>query len=109
MALATLAGCSRQPTSNCEPIERYSTARTAPPIQIPDDLTPPSEADALRLPPDVAPASAPSERCLESPPAFSPGSRRGVPAPAREAAPVEPTPPAPATPAAVDDERVIDN
>src|SRR5690606_35879281 len=49
-SLAVLGGCSRQPTSTCEPAARYSTAGSAPPMQIPDDLSPPDEADALRLP-----------------------------------------------------------
>jgi hypothetical protein len=41
-------------------------------VQIPDDLSPPSETDALRLPPDVvADRRQPTQPCLESPPAFS--------------------------------------
>jgi hypothetical protein len=100
-------------------------------VQIPDDLSPPNESDALRLPP-VAVVSGPivAGACLEAPPPFS-GESRPVGAaagaaeePSRrqarrearrqargetEAAPAE-TAPAEREPApAGDDERVIDN
>jgi hypothetical protein len=76
--LATVCGCSRQQTANCESAARYSTASSAQPVQIPDDLSPPNESDALRLPPDVAASTAePSAGCLESPPSFSRDSRLG--------------------------------
>jgi hypothetical protein len=99
-------------------------------VQIPDDLSPPNESDALRLPP-VAVVSGPivAGACLEAPPPFSGESRpvaaaAGAEEPSRrqarrearrqargetQAAPAEPAPaerePAPAG----DDERVIDN
>jgi hypothetical protein len=70
-ALAAVAGCSRQETVACEPEARYSTARSAPPVQIPDDLSPPDESDAIRLPSDVAPVSSiTAGECLEAPPPF---------------------------------------
>jgi len=66
-----LVGCHRSNTSGCEDTRRYATAASASPVQIPDDLTPPSETDALRLPPVVANNRAPTQPCLEDPPAFS--------------------------------------
>jgi uncharacterized lipoprotein len=130
VGLATSAGCSRQEAGPCEPEARYSTARSAQPVQIPDDLSPPNESDALRLPPLVV-VSGPivAGACLETPPPFS-GESRPVSAeaaaeePSRrqarrearrqargEAAAVPPeTAPAEREPApAGDDERVIDN
>ena len=71
VGLVTIAGCSRQETVSCNSDLRYSTARSAPPVQIPDDLSPPNESDALRLPPDaVASASPATGPCLQSPPSF---------------------------------------
>ncbi len=66
-----LVGCHRSNTSGCEDTRRYANAASASPVQIPDDLTPPSETDALRLPPVVANNRAPTQPCLEDPPAFS--------------------------------------
>jgi hypothetical protein len=103
------AGCSRQLTADCEPTERYSTARSIAPVQIPDDLSPPDEGDALRLPPAALTSGAapsPSSGCLESPPSFfrdRTSSGRPI---EREASPESP---AEGEPAAVDGERVIDN
>lgn len=76
VALAILAGCSRESTVACTPDLRYVAARSAPPVQIPDDLTPPNESDALRLPPEVG-AAAPGAAggCLDAPPAFFGDSR----------------------------------
>ena len=62
VGLAAIAGCSRQETMPCEPDARYSTARSAPPVQIPDDLSPPDESDAMRLPPDVGAVASPRSR-----------------------------------------------
>jgi uncharacterized lipoprotein len=77
VGVVALAGCSREATrSSCQATDRYVTARSAPPIQVPDDLTPPNESDALRLPPVAATAApAPADKCLESPPEFAAGSR----------------------------------
>jgi uncharacterized lipoprotein len=76
VGLTAVAGCSRQETLPCQPEARYSTARSSPPVQIPDDLSPPDESDAIRLPADLAPAGAiTAGECLETPPPFSGDSR----------------------------------
>lgn len=125
--LAAVTGCSRMETSPCEPDARYATARSAPPVQIPDDLSPPDESNALRLPPDLgASGTVTAGDCLEAPPSFFGESRpfdvsaeededRGESrrerrerrrAERREAdAPAEPEPPASPS----DEDRVIDN
>jgi uncharacterized lipoprotein len=108
LGLGIAAGCSRTPTNNCEPNERYATARSAPPVQIPDDLSPPDESGALRLPPDAGAVPAPvADACLETPPPFTgtthPG-RRG----AAESAETQAAPETSAEPPA-DPDRVIDN
>jgi hypothetical protein len=115
VGFTVVSGCSRQATTNCAPKERYSTARSAPPVQIPDDLSPPNESDALRLPPDPgAEVPATGGECLESPPPFSgdvrPGRRdaesRDEPqAPAESPAEA----PAPDEASTTDAERVIAN
>lgn len=66
----TLTGCSREKALTCESGDRYAAARSTQPIQIPDDLTPPAEDEALRLPPETGNPRAPSQPCLESPPSF---------------------------------------
>jgi uncharacterized lipoprotein len=131
VGLAASAGCSRQEVGPCEPEARYSTARSAQPVQIPDDLSPPNESDALRLPPlGVVSGPIVAGACLEAPPPFSGESRsagadaaateepsrrqarREARRQARGEAPAEPSEAAPAEsePApAGDDERVIDN
>jgi hypothetical protein len=126
--LAASAGCSRQEVEPCEPEPRYSTARSAQPVQIPDDLSPPDESDAIRLPPlGVASGPIVAGACLEAPPPFS-GELRPASVPAEEPSrrqarrearrqasgetPATPSEPAPAErePApAGGDERVIDN
>ena len=134
VGLAAVAGCSRQQTLPCEPDARYATARSALPVQIPDDLSPPNESDALRLPPDVGSSEViTAGECLEAPPPFFGDSRPFVSSEAstdgqsrrerrearREArrgeapasqpdAPAEPREPTPAEPAPSED-RVIDN
>ena len=76
VGVAAIAGCSRGETLPCQPEARYSTARSAPPVQIPDDLSPPDESDAIRLPAEAAPAvSITAGECLETPPPFSGDSR----------------------------------
>lgn len=77
LGCTVLAGCHRGNTSGCEDTRRYAKAASATPVQIPDDLTPPSETDALRLPPVVANNRAPTQPCLEDPPAFSEQIRLG--------------------------------
>ena len=107
-SLVLLAGCSREPTLNCEPVERYSTANSSPPMQIPDDLSPPDETGALRLPPGPGASVAPSDRCLESPPPFSGASRPGRERAEEAAVPADVLPAAP-QPEPADGDRVIDN
>ena len=72
-----LVGCHRSNTSGCEDTRRYAKAVSASPVQIPDDLTPPAETDALRLPPVIVSNRAPTQPCLEDPPAFSEQIRLG--------------------------------
>ncbi len=130
VGLVAIAGCSRQETTPCEPDARYSTARSALPVQIPDDLSPPDESDAIRLPADVDAvgiAAITAGECLETPPPFSGDarpfvddadsaeprqSRREARRQARGETPAEPAgqPAAePAEPPPADNDRVIDN
>jgi hypothetical protein len=83
--LCSLAACSRDHTLACEPTERYISATSSPPVQIPDDLSPPDESESLKLPPEGGTAAPRSRPCLETPPGFyaegAPGGTRlGVPA-----------------------------
>jgi hypothetical protein len=76
VGLVTIAACSRQPTTPCQPDRRYATARSAPPVQIPDDLSPHNENDALRLPvPAGSTGPVQAGECLETPPSFFGESR----------------------------------
>jgi hypothetical protein len=101
---AALVGCSREETLSCESTERYSTAQSVQPVRIPDDLSPPDESGALRLPPDVADdRRAPTQPCLESPPSFFDDQRPG-----RSGRPAAAEPPPDEVPAP-DPERSIDN
>ena len=76
VGVAAITGCSRGETLPCQPEARYSAARSAPPVQIPDDLSPPDESDAIRLPAEAAPAGPiKAGDCLETPPPFSGDSR----------------------------------
>ena len=77
LGCAFLVGCHRGNTNGCEDTRRYASAASTSPVQIPDDLSPPSETDALRLPPAVANSRSPSQPCLEDPPAFSAQIRLG--------------------------------
>ncbi len=81
-----ISGCSRNAGLRCENQERYGDAREVAPLLIPDDLDPPSEFEALRIPaaagPGAAVASQPSAgasaagesgeagACTEAPPDF---------------------------------------
>src|SRR5262245_5025723 len=136
VGLTAVAACSRNETLPCQPEARYSAARSAPPVQIPDDLSPPDESDAIRLPADLAPAgSITAGECLETPPPFSGDSRpfltsedsegqsrkqrreakraaraeASAAQPAAPASPSEAAPPKPADPPPAEDDRVIDN
>jgi hypothetical protein len=90
---------------------RYTTARSAPPVQIPDDLSPPDENDAIRLPPDVGSSTAAPSGCLENPPSFfgeSQPFRRSADSDDREQPSAEAeTPVATPAPAPAGDDRVI--
>jgi hypothetical protein len=108
VGVVAIAGCSRQETVACDTDPRYVTARSAPPVQIPDDLSTPNESDALRLPPDVVASDSPATGpCLQSPPSFFGESRpfqRDSDAEERA-----PEPAAPSAPPAAGGDRVIDN
>lgn len=74
VGVVAIAACSRQESVSCAADPRYGTARSAQPVQIPDDLSPPNESNALRLPaPVAAPVSA--GECLQTPPSFFGESR----------------------------------
>jgi uncharacterized lipoprotein len=64
------AGCSGVGSVRCEDPSRYATSTSAPPVRIPDELSPPDESQALRIPPPVEEGEAPPEGCLESPPPY---------------------------------------
>jgi hypothetical protein len=113
-----VGGCGRENTVACDATDRYAAASSAPPVRIPDDLSPPDESDSLRLPPETGATTAALTRpCLETPPGFfaegAPGGTRlgnppGTPAPAAAPAPPSAAPAPPATPPA-NDERQISN
>ena len=138
VGLAAIAGCSRNKTGPCEPEPRYSTASSAQPVQIPDDLSPPDESDAIRLPTEIAAvASITAGECLEKAPPFSGNSRpflaepeesrksrrearreakkaeraetSAAPSEAAPASQPEASPPPQADPPPAGDDRVIDN
>lgn len=81
LAVCALGGCSRDKLKPCDPSARYAAAESVPPVRIPDDLSPPNESDALRLPPENAITNRAAAGCLEAPPAFN-TSGRGTAAPA---------------------------
>lgn len=85
LSCVMVAGCHREKTSGCKDTRRYAEAASASPVQIPDDLTPPAETDALRLPPVLTNSRAPSQPCLEDPPAYSEQIRLGARAEAQKA------------------------
>ena len=72
--LACVCGCSRDAGLRCENQARYGGAVEVAPIIVPDDLDPPSEAEALRVPTidrsAVAGAGAGAASCTEAPPDF---------------------------------------
>jgi hypothetical protein len=112
LALAAIGACSRQPqTASCEPSDRYTTARSVAPVQIPDDLSPPDETDALRLPPVVpTPTEVATEACLEVPPAFFRAGRPGAAQASEDPKPGDSAePPVQETPPADGGDRAIDN
>jgi len=72
LPLLALAACSGERELRCESSERYQSARSAPPIRVPDDLTVPDESNAFRIPPppERRDRTATPERCLEHPPEY---------------------------------------
>jgi hypothetical protein len=111
VGLVATAGCSRQESVSCNTDPRYVTARSAPPVQIPDDLSPPNDRDALRLPPDVGAGARPTVGpCLQSPPSFFGESRPfQLSSDDDAAAPAAPAPAERSAPAVDASDRVIDN
>lgn len=69
----SVSGCQRLSGARCEDPELYSGSEQIPPVQVPDDLTPPNESESLRIPPapqDGEDASDARGPCLESPPEY---------------------------------------
>jgi len=95
IAVCALAGCSRDKVRPCDSDGRYIGAQSVPPVRIPDDLSPPNESDALRVPPESTAANRSPTSCLETPPAFG-TSGRGASASPQGSAPADsPAEPAP--------------
>lgn len=95
IAVCALAGCSRDKVRPCDSDGRYVGAQSVPPVRIPDDLSPPNESDALRVPPETAAVSRSPTSCLETPPPFSTSGRGTAPPEGRAPgadAPAEPAP-----------------
>jgi uncharacterized lipoprotein len=65
-------------TTRCDAPARYSDARELPPVQVPDDLTPPDESRSLRIPQVSTAEPRKVTRkgdCLESPPDYFEGGQ----------------------------------
>ena len=76
VTLPLVAGCfGRFNVASCEPAELYENASNAAPVQVPDDLTPPDESRALKIPPVPSDTQQVAKRgdCLESPPEYFEG------------------------------------
>ena len=59
--------------TRCEKPDRYAGSGELPPVQVPDDLTPPDESRSLRIPPVSDQERREIRRrgpCLESPPDY---------------------------------------
>ncbi len=92
--VATLAGCGGQ---NCDRPEPYQSARSAPPLEVPADLsTPPSHA-TQKVPDLPGGNTPPVGGCLDRPPRFVVVAEEGAPAAAPAAA--QAAAPAPSAPA----------
>jgi hypothetical protein len=102
--LSALGGCSHGDGVLCEATARYAAARSVQPIQIPDDLSPPQEEQALRLPPNPPDAKPLTQPCIESPPSFYGEGR-----PTRTGRPADTAPAPDAAAPAENPERVIGN
>lgn len=75
-ALTILSGCRGDYGLRCEDTERYAGSAELPPVRVPDDLSVPDEAQALRIPQVAQSSPIDQERagqgaCLESPPDYS--------------------------------------
>ena len=69
--VSCLAGCFGDPALLCEDSERYASSYEVASLQIPNDLDPPDESEALRVPRVTGQPRIPSEGpCMESPPDF---------------------------------------
>ena len=76
--LCWLSGCSRGVGLRCEDQERYRGANEAELLRIPDDLDPPDDTEALRIPRAVTSTAGPgtggetgeAASCMEAPPEF---------------------------------------
>lgn len=92
MCTSWLCGCGGENSLNCESSERYSGASSVSPVRVPDDLSPPDETDALRLPPEPSgvaslASAATASGCLESPPDYFEEGRPGAQPAGRESDP----------------------
>jgi hypothetical protein len=67
-----LSGCGQDAILRCEDRARYVGSPQIPPIQIPDDLDPPEESEALSVPGSAAgeAVEVPGRPCLEAPPEY---------------------------------------
>jgi uncharacterized lipoprotein len=69
--ICCLAGCFENPGLICQDSERYANSIEVAPIQIPNDLNPPDESEALRIPRVTGQPRVLAEgACTESPPDF---------------------------------------
>jgi len=69
--MSCLAGCFGDPALLCEDSERYASSYEVAALQIPNDLDPPNESEALRVPrAPERPRISPEGPCMESPPDF---------------------------------------
>ncbi len=70
-AVCGLEACSRDEGLRCEEPGEYATSTSSPPLRVPDDLSPPREDDALRVPPAGRDDEEAAETgCLERPPDY---------------------------------------
>ena len=73
LAIWWLGGCSDGVGLRCENPARYTDSGEIPPVRIPDDLSPPNQSQALRIPASNDGNLEPVDTrgpCLESPPDF---------------------------------------
>ena len=74
LASSVFSSCASKVGLRCVDQERYLGSEETPPVQIPDDLTPPDESQSLRIPAPVEEGAVEQIQstgaCLESPPEF---------------------------------------